>query len=460
MSNPNKAGPEPAESPASRSDPKGECRKAIEQLHVNLDGLGDEELADFAESLQDELKGRKAQERQAEGDVGSADESEARPSLKPYNANDPEAVAEHNNMVGRAVRLMILDHSGRWAASVCESADEEFAKFNEAMAKRPPYEPPDSEPQTVAEFIERLRDMDRRRWCYSDGEDQDVALIVKGIEAMTPEQQAAFMQGHRVLVLESADLDEQEVAKWRKDTDGRVFANFDAVEIGISALGFGGGGSYVYNQTLIGHHGTFEQVHAAIRRAVEKLNDPDDAEPSERKAVWQQLMDKLAECNTSELAALTKSIGENPPPSMQNDADAESDDTETVHSTDSAGMELSHHAHHRAATLLIQDDTDQMHEVAVVAGGLDVVDECRAALTEVGVRLNRRYVESLEAAETNGKPAKPSTSLTTQLTWIRDRLLKSETTAAMDPRQTLSEIRSAIDQLCELATAEAVGAET
>ena len=38
---------------------------------------------------------------------------------------------------------------------------------------------------------------------------------------------------------------------------------------------------------------------------------------------------------------------------------------------------------HRAATLFIADEMGTMHEVAVVAGDLDIVDECRAALIDV-----------------------------------------------------------------------------
>lgn len=198
--------------------------------------------------------------------------------LSNFNPNDPVAVAERNAVCGRAIRLLTDQHSGKLAALICEADDKNTEQFRKLDEQYVPYEPPDEDPQTAAELVARLRDMDQHSWLNQmdtgkQREDQDVAFFRKGIEAMTPDEQERFMQGHHVLVLGSPGLNEQEIAKWRKDSPGRIFGNFDVVQIAITTHGFGGDFRYVYDQTLIGHHGTFEDVHAAIRRAVEKLND-------------------------------------------------------------------------------------------------------------------------------------------------------------------------------------------
>ena len=147
------------------------------------------------------------------------------------------------------------------------------------------YEPPDAEPQTVPEFIERLRDMDQR-WSGGPGSDQDVRAIVKALEALSPDEQEQFMQGHRLLVYGSSDLDEKVVTEWRGGMDGRIFGSFDVLQVEISTFGFGGNYEHIYDVTLVGHHGTFAAVHAAIHRAIEELNDEPnrDGESGEIKA--------------------------------------------------------------------------------------------------------------------------------------------------------------------------------
>ena len=84
------------------------------EIAAHLDGLGDDEVRKTADEL-------KALDVAAEpSDAEPADRSKAPPSMRPFNANDPKAVAQHNNIIGRAVRLLIHDRAGKLATSIIE----------------------------------------------------------------------------------------------------------------------------------------------------------------------------------------------------------------------------------------------------------------------------------------------------------------------------------------------------
>ena len=98
---------------------------ALNEITAHLDSLSDDEVRKTAIELKTLL-----------ADDKPADESESPPSLGDVDPNDREAVAARNAVLGRAMRLMVFDRSGRYAAGVCEAAEIEAADFDAAIERQ------------------------------------------------------------------------------------------------------------------------------------------------------------------------------------------------------------------------------------------------------------------------------------------------------------------------------------